>query len=386
VWTWVKADDTTTSSAGQYVFADALELEDGDDEVDDVDCLPSADCYEEDDEYAYRLKIFVEEPGNTVSYVSESFTADCHVALDFTILKNIWDDELALNTGAWCYPMVESDVCWQETLKATTDSTGWYRIQDEPLEGTYKWRAKKTGFATCTEPKTLLCNDQVYWNPELRCQDITFTILVTQEDQALPVQGASVNVDWTFDATNLDVCVDDTDIEDMTDSDGHADFANGLQTKDGDGVVVTIEKDGYDPKTVTAPDVTTGFDVADFYECALVMGTATDVDYEIELCAYFTFFGQATDGTDPYAGYWVTAEGKATGVMVTPNQPFGDMTDAFGNFALEISKAAVRADNAGGEFYLRLYSPSGVLVWQQLYDLDAPILCGEQYNESFATP
>jgi len=336
---WYKEAETTTSSAGWYQFKNKLALGE-----------------------TYRLKIFVEEPGNTVSYVLDQFVATCDVTTNFVIQKNIWDDELALNTGEWCDAAV-SEACFEAVDMADTDSTGWYRIINQ-TEGSHIWKAHKSGFADCTETVAIPCNDQVYWNPELRCADIDLTVNVTQEDGAYPVQGAKVTVTWDLDD---ELCIDDPDRDDLTDVTGDADFTDALQTKLGEGVSIKVEKDGYDTKTVTL--AATGADflhVDDFYQCPSTSVRTT----EIELCAYFTVRGDSGYG----AGYRVTAEGKATGAMVTPDQPGGDLTDVNGMYALEVSKAAVDAE--GDAFFIRIYTPSGVLVYESVEQAMANFDCG----------
>ena len=70
----VKVDDTTTNADGRFEFEDALELETGDDKVIaggvELACepAPGGGCWEEDDEYEYRLSIYVTANGSTVSY------------------------------------------------------------------------------------------------------------------------------------------------------------------------------------------------------------------------------------------------------------------------------------------------------------------------------
>ncbi len=379
-WAWLEEDDTTTSSAGLYVFEDALELEEGDDPEDDPltvadeSCLPANGCYEEGDEYAYQLKIFVEEPGNTVSYVSDSFarlvdTDTCDVTRDFTIQTTSWGTDLDLDTGEWCETEI-SGTCFEDELQATTDSTGWYQIshdeEGKPIleEGIHRLKAYKDGFAACTKDDVAIpCNGQVYWNPELRCADIDFSVFVTQEDGSNPVQGADVHVDFGL---SDHACVDDNDLDGATDHTGWYTFTDALQLQAGEAVTVTITKDGYDTKVVTSTATLTA---TLFYTCP---GTAT---YTTTLCGYFTLYGKVEDGgANPYIGYTVKAEGKDTGAVVTPNQPDGDVTDSHGNYALGVSVKDC-SDESG--YYLRVYTSSGVLVHEKAVVTCSSTDCGD---------
>jgi len=262
-----------------------------------------------------------------------------------------------------------------------TDSTGWYRIEglEEGLDVSIM--ASKSGFATCTDAVDVPCNDQVYWNPELRCQNINWTILVTQEDGASPVYGADVTV--TFDIAD-GVCVDDKDINDMTNSDGEAVFSladtagtgeAALQLKAGEGVEVVITKDGYDTKTVDEGDGI--FSLDDFDQCP---ATAPLAEYKIELCGYFSIYGVVKDAADnPHNGYTVQAETENTGTVLG----FG-MSDTCcsGNYALSGSIAECTATGESGMFYLRTYAPNGVLVNESaLYTCDADGVLGVQCGE-----
>jgi len=243
-----------------------------------------------------------------------------------------------------------------------TDSTGWYQITDV-VSGPQQIKAYQTGFMTCTNSVEIPCNDQVYWNPELRCADIDFSVFVTQADGTFPVHGADVHVDFSL---SDHACVDDNDLDGATDHTGWYTFTDALQLQDTEAVTVTISKTGYDTKVVTPP-------ATDFYTCP---GTATDT---ITLCAYFTIHGVVSD-TVPYVGYTVKAEGKNTGAVVTPRQPDGDVTLANGNYALEISKKMI--DDEGDAFFIRVYSPGGVLVNESAEkDMDA-YDCGAQVNEN----
>jgi len=190
-----------------------------------------------------------------------------------------------------------------------------------------------------------------------------------------------VTCTWTIG--DDEVCIDDKDIDDLTDVNGIARFdlatgdgMAGLQTESPavDAVQCVTIKDGYDTLTSTLP-------VGDFYKCPTDLG-GTPAKYTFDLCAYFTVFGEVATGGVPYVGYTMTAEGAGTGAILTPNQPTGDKTDDLGLYALEISKAAIAADDAGNGFFIRLYSPSGVLVWESPEQTATPTEypCGIQFN------
>jgi len=108
-WEWLVADDTTTSSAGFYEFEDALDVQDITDGDDDA-------AWEDGDVTKYRLKIYVEEPGNTVSYVSGDIFPVCEVSKDFTIWTTWWGAELDLFSGAWCETEMDAEACLTATL------------------------------------------------------------------------------------------------------------------------------------------------------------------------------------------------------------------------------------------------------------------------------
>ena len=59
------------------------------------------------------------------------------------------------------------------------------------------------------------------------------------------------------------------------------------------------------------------------------------------------------------------------------------MTDANASYALEISHAAVAAD--GGAFFIRVYSPGGVLVFEeeQTTTVVDALDCGGLYPKDF---
>ncbi len=262
-----------------------------------------------------------------------------------------------------------------DTQTDTTDSTGWYRIEGLAEGLDVSITASKSGFATCTGAVDVPCNDQVYWNPELRCQDITWTILVTQEDGANPVYGADVTVTLTTDA-----CVDEKSINDMTNSDGIATFSDALldgeaalQTKLGEHVTVVVMKDGYDTKTVKETD--TVFALDDFYNCP-----GTVAEDEIELCGYFSIYGVVKDAADnPHNGYTVQAETENTGTVLGSGM---SDTCCSGNYALSGSIAECTATGESGKFYLRTYAPNGVLVNESaLYTCDADGDLGVQCSE-----
>jgi hypothetical protein len=355
-WDWAVADDTTTSSAGFYEFEDAVEVQDITDGDED-------DAWEDGDVTKYRLKIYVEEPGNTVSYVSDDFVPVCEVSQDFTIWTNWFGDELNLYSGAWCETEQNKEDCLEATPAEKTDSTGWYRI--EGLEEGKQWmRADKAGyFAACTEEVTIPCNDQVYWNPELRCQAVTFKVTVTAENTGLAVYGADVLLD--FDLDQATECVDDEELEGVTLADGTATF-EALQMKKDDlpavdeDVSLTVSKEGYDPETV--------------YPAELKFYTCPDEDVQtqgVTLCGHFSYYGKVSDGTDPHIGYTVQAEKVPTGEVIGAG-----VSDSNGNYAVEVS-----VDDGAGGFRLRAYAPNGVLVWQGPTGWTATLNdCGELYN------
>jgi len=256
------------------------------------------------------------------------------------------------------------------TSDPLTDSTGWYRIVGLAA-GADSIKASRSGFASCSEEVTIPCNDQVYWNPELRCQDIDWTILVTQKNRANPVYGADVTATFDIDG----VCIDDLDINDTTDFAGLAVFTNALQTTSADGVTVVVTKDGYDTKTVTE---TAGiFLLSDFYQCGTGVAAPNDT---IELCAYFTVYGVVeTANHNPAIGYTVKAETTGKGTVLGSGT-----TGSNGNYALGGSIAACRDTDEGDAFYLRAYAPGGVKVYQSdpfdcvATDVDAnDVQCGE---------
>ena len=247
------------------------------------------------------------------------------------------------------FPLFEAtvEVVGHDPAKTdATDSTGWYQITDV-ISGTQQIKAYATGFMTCTKPVDIPCNDQVYWNPELRCADIDFSVFVTQENGSYPVYDADVHVDFSL---SDHACVDDNDLDGATAVTGWYTFTDALQLQDTEAVTVTVSKTGYDTKVVTPP-------ATDFYTCP---GTATDT---ITLCAHFTVYGIVTD-TIPYVGYTVQAEREDTGaVMGTPS-----VSGINGNYA--VGDISVATCQAAGGFFLRTYAPGDVIV-----DAEGPFTC-----------
>ena len=235
-----------------------------------------------------------------------------------------------------------------------TDSTGWYRIVGLAA-GTDSINASKPGFARCTDEVDIPCNDQIYWNPELRCQAVDFIVTVSQENRVSPVFGAKVNVEWQWD-TDWNNCVDDNVIEDTTNSQGFATFSlaggdAGLQTVDQDVVAYTVSAPGYDTETGTLA-------AASFDRCPNLNAG----NFPLDLCAHISIRGVLSDTTGTkYVGYTVKAEGKNTGALLGASDP----SDSAGNYALSISKgkdgtANTCLDESG--FNLNVYAPNSVLV------------------------
>jgi len=104
---------------------------------------------------------------------------------DGDVKGNVYSDlgEESDNDVSEPFPLDGAQVAADGGTAVDTDSTGWYKIEGLPSEVDASMEASKTGFATCTKSVDIPCNDQVYWNPELRCQAVEFTILVTQLDQ-----------------------------------------------------------------------------------------------------------------------------------------------------------------------------------------------------------
>jgi len=295
------------------------------------------------------------------------YTIDCYG----DVKGNVYSDLSATADPNQKFPLDGATVEVDSEV-ATTDSTGWYKISGL-LEDTHSIKAWKSGFAACTEDVEIPCNDQVYWNPELRCQAITWTILVTQENGASPVYGADVTVTLTTTA-----CVDDKDINDTTNSDGIATFSTAagdgdaaLQTMTGEHVTVVVTKDGYDTKTVN--EAGTVFALTDFYNCPATVAQDT-----ILLCGHFSIYGVVEDKAtppNPHNGYTVQAEGKDTGAVLGSGM---SDTCCSGNYALDGSIATCKTEHG---FYLRTYAPNGVLVNTSiLYTCPTDVNCGDVKN------
>jgi hypothetical protein len=176
---WLVAGDTTTSSSGYFEFEDALELG--------------------TDQAAYRLKIFVEEGPNTVSYISPEFGDLDHVVANFHI-DTVWGGgELDLNTGEWCDLQFTPPAIVDRPDQDITSASGGYELQRVEA-GTWEVEADKCGYFPAYEFVDLECGADTKLDLLLVCQGILHGTVV---DDATGTPLAGVQVDLTVNCMDV---------------------------------------------------------------------------------------------------------------------------------------------------------------------------------------
>ncbi len=352
-WVWEKDGDTTTSSAGFFAFADALEFETRNDDLvapDDNDCTPGVTansptaCWEDGDEIAYRLKIFVEEPPG--SYISDVFNDLGDWVSNFHIDTTGVGGELDFDTGEWCDleytpPAIASD----EVVGNPTNSNGGYQAKHVPADSHYV-AFSKTDFFWGLAAATVECGKETQLDYELICSNPLF---VTVEDTSgNPIPGATVTVSATYEYNA------DTDETYVTT--GETDNA-GEATIDVAGAAdldLEVSAAGHDTYVFGAPNEVEGKDggTEENRDCYRG-GTVSTLDAGVQLCKWNTIVGTATIGGHAAVGYVA----KAVDMSVNPPAVVdSNTTTAGGVFSLQKFSAA------HDTYRIQLWSPSDTLI------------------------
>ncbi len=322
-WDWVLKDDRTTTSAGYFQFENALQRDLG---------FQPAVLEIGDESGEYRLRIYVEESGNTKTYDLRGIWDVADWKANFHVATIGGGSELDINSGVWCDPEGTVTGATGDVL-GLTDSTGGYQIKDMLDVSHFMWFAK-AGFFGGLDEATVECGKETQLNYELICSNL-LTAVVTDTDNNL-VPGATVEATVTFDV-NYGAGTDIKTDSGVTNNAGVATFNIA-----GAGTIVgTASAPGHDFLACVDPAETNCLTNPAIMRCGL--------------CKWNTVVGTVTIGGQLAAGY------KLDLIDMGVNPPAvvdTDTTTAAGVFSLENLSSdgkvgrdyRINLSNTGGTF------------------------------------